>query len=85
MVTERNPIETMNGLDFREHDMVITKGAGGAYCLQVMSKDGSGFVLVAQCASPDKLGRWALNAGAKQVRHSYDCTTQGDDERAAGQ
>ena len=75
-------VRVLNGLDFREANLSITKGADG-YGLQIAVTDGSGTVMIASCKNPDRLGRWALDGGAKAVRHDYDCTSKGDAERAA--
>lgn len=74
MRTAPPAVIVLNGLDFRDKRTTITKGADGVYGLQVM---------IAQCKSPEKLGRWALEAGAREARHDYDCTSKGDAERAA--
>lgn len=64
---------------FKDGDTEITKGADGFYYLQAMvtgPDSGSGSMMVAKCASADTLSRWALDGGAKNVRHSYDLTSR---------
>ena len=75
MSREKNPVEIFNGLDFREKDLVITQGVAG-FSLMLGVADGSGYVTIAACSSADKIGRWALDRGARQVRHSYDLTSK---------
>lgn len=75
MTREQTPITVLNGLDFREKCMVITKAADGGFGLQVLVS-GTETVMIALCPSADKLGRWALDGGAKEVRHDYDLTSK---------
>lgn len=66
-------------VSFKDGDTEITKGADGSYYLQAMvtgQDSGSGSMMVAKCKSADRLSRWALDGGAKNVRHSYDLTSR---------
>lgn len=71
-------VTVINTQDLRDRDTEITKGADGSFYLHLVlsgGDSGSGTVIVAKCKNAERLGRWALDAGSRNVRHSYDLTS----------
>jgi hypothetical protein len=71
----RNPkathVETHWGVDFEGRTVCIETGPGG-FVLTIHQEPTP---VIASSASASTLSQWALDRGAKAVRHDYDPTT----------